>query len=306
MLSARVEIVEEVSIEQLMEEKVIKPSQEIFIDQGLPIPMEYDIDTIHALLQDPFHIWVYWSVKEATIKRLVQVFPALLLSSFRLVLKISELKLNHITFIEIENQGNYWLNVFPDRHYLIEIGLHSFQRGYIRLLQADEILTPRGTISMQVAEQAEYQVSSQQFAEVLEVSGFASFTGVLAAPEVVNMLPPAVADVVTTISTGTELSEQQLASLPPRIRALILRLRAEGGDWLAALGLLHLLPEYLRESIHISDEEMVIDTLHPDHLTPRFMVGSSQSFLPPRPQPWLPSMPARTMHSLLTKPSIAE
>src|SRR5687768_9049350 len=64
------EILEEIPIAQLIEEKVVKASQGIYIDTGLPIPESYDVDTIRALVQDPFHIWVYWEMRERVFENL--------------------------------------------------------------------------------------------------------------------------------------------------------------------------------------------------------------------------------------------
>src|SRR5437660_1365063 len=87
-----VDFIEDLPIAELIEEKVVKPSQEIYIDQGLPIPDSYDVDTIRALVQDPFHIWVYWELKDRVFTSLKRVFPPNIAESFTPVLKITELK----------------------------------------------------------------------------------------------------------------------------------------------------------------------------------------------------------------------
>jgi hypothetical protein len=283
-------VLDETPIAEIIEEKVVKPSQEIYIDLGMPIPDHYDVDSIRALVQDPFHVWVYWEIRERTFNRLHQIFPEHIASSFYPVIKITELKLNHSAFIGIDRIGNYWLSVFPDRHYRIEVGLRSQERGYIRLLQADEIITPRGTVSSEIPEEPEYQITNREFAELLRASGFASFTSMLGPERILRHLPMEVADIIAAIAAGLELTDEQIASLPPRIRELLLQLRARGGDGLTSLALLHLLPEYLREVLHREDVE-VYDPLHPPHLTPRFMVGASESLH--RPGPWMPSMRER-------------
>ncbi|MEW6733083.1 MAG: DUF4912 domain-containing protein [Acidobacteriota bacterium] len=299
--SSRVDIVEEVPIAELIEEKVVKPAQEIYIDQGLPIPEGYQIDTINALVQDPFHIWVYWELREHTVQRLKHIFPEQIAASFFPVLKITELKLGDTAFIGIAHRGNYWLSVFPDRQYRIEVGLRSQQRGYIRLLEAKQINTPRGTVSMEVSPEPQYQLSNKDFAEVLRISGFASFAGMLGPERILRLLPDQVADVISTIVTGEELSEEQLATLPPRIRALLLAMRARGGEGLTSLSLLHLMPEYLREALHETGET-VADPLHPQHLAPRFMIGASEVLQKPDRQPWMPSMQKRPTSPVKSTP----
>lgn len=290
MVSSRassLEIVEEVPIAELIEEKVLKPSEEIFIDQGLPIPDSYDIDAIRALVQDPFHIWIYWDLLDNTVNQLYSVFSEEAAAQFRPVLKVNELTLDHTTFIEIEKKGSYWLSVFPDRRYRIEIGLRSPDRGYIRLLEADEVRTPRGTISVELPEEPQFQTSTGEFTEILQISGFASFTGVTAPERVLSSLPSEVAEMIAVAAAGEELTEDQISMLPARIRSLLMEMHRHGEDELTGLALLHLLPEYLRESMHEAGVT-VIDRFHPQHITPRFMVGASESLH--KPGPWMPSM----------------
>lgn len=275
-------IIEETPVAELIDELIVKPSEEqgIFIDQGLPIPDLYDVDTIHALVQDPFHVWVYWEVRDTTAEKINTIFNPEIAKTFRPVLKITELTMGHTAFIDIGRRGSYWLSVFPDRRYRIEVGLYSDARGYIRLLEAEEIRTPRGTISAKAAED-EYKISSEAFSEVLEVSGFASFTGVIGPERVLANLPEEVADIVSTAASGIALSDDQFANLPPRIRTLMLEMSEHGDRELASISLLHLLPEYLREAMSV--DASISDPFHPIHLSPRFFkVGSSDEMQIPR------------------------
>ncbi|MCS6886359.1 MAG: DUF4912 domain-containing protein [Acidobacteriota bacterium] len=275
------QIIEETPVAELIDELIVRPSEEqgVFIDQGLPIPESYDVDTIQALVQDPFHIWVYWEVRDVTAEKVNTIFPVQIAQTFKPVLKVTELTLGHTAMIDIAWRGNYWLSVFPDRRYRIEVGLYSPERGYIRLLEADEIRTPRGTISYNIAED-EYKVSGDEFTQVLQASGFASFTEIIGPERVLAKLPEEVAEVVSTAASGMELSDEQFANLPPRIRQLMLELRNRGEGGLASLALLHLLPEYLRETVE--EDFSVEDTLHPVHLSPRFIVGASEQMQIPR------------------------
>lgn len=290
--SSRVDFIEDIPIAEIVEEKVLKPAQEIFIDQGLPIPEEYDIDTINVLVQDPFHIWVYWELRERVFESLYKVFPHHIAASFYPVLKITELTYGHSAFIGIFRRGSYWLNVFPDRRYRIEVGLRSEERGYVRLLETKEVKTPRGTVSMEISDDPEYHMTNAQFAEILRVSGFAQFAGMLGPERVLRRLPQDVADIIAAAIAGQELTEEQLASLPLRIRALLIELRKRGGPGFTSMALLHMLPEFLRESLR-DVEGLLFDPLHPQHIAPRFMVGASESQVQPGRRPWLPSMAER-------------
>jgi hypothetical protein len=287
-LTHTTEPIAEVHITELIDEKITKPSQEIFIDKGLDIPETYDIDTIRAMVQDPFHIWVYWNVRPEVFDNLKAIFPTTIAATFFPVLKLTELTYGDVTFIKIVESGDYWLSVFPDRKYRVEVGLYSDERGYIRILEADEVVTPRGTISRNVDPEPEYRIVGKEFVESLQASGFASFAGVIGPDRAMENLPEDVSEVISVVSAGEELNNDQIDNLPPKIRALLKEMQLEGEE-LTWLSLLHLLPEYLRETIGQFDETFD-DALHPHHLSPRFMVGSSKSRPYPKRKPWMPSM----------------
>lgn len=273
-------------------DKELQEQQGEYIDRGLPIPETYNIDTIRTMVQDPFHIWVYWTMRDRLLDGVKKIFPKEIAATFTPVLKVTEMILGHTSIIEINRNGNYWLSVFPDRHYRIEVGVQSPLRGYIRLLEADEVRTPRGTISMQVAQEPEFKVTNQEFAENLRLSGFASFAGVMGPAQIVQDLPDDVSDIISTAASGEELSDEQIDKLPPRIRSLMLELRERGDEELTSIALLHLLPEYLREAVDEA-EELFDDALHPQHLSPRFTFGSSEHRPIPERKPWMPSMAER-------------
>jgi hypothetical protein len=287
---SNIERITEIPIAELIEEKITKPAEEAFIDQGLSIPDSYDIDTIRAMVQDPFHIWVYWTMRPEVFRNLTAIFPKEVAKTFSPVLKLTELKNDDVIFINIAETGDYWLSVFPDKRYRIEVGMRSPERGYIRLLEADEVTTPRGTVSKNVDPEPEYRTYGQEFVENLKASGFDSFAGMVGPERVMSALPKEVSDVISTVSAGENLQDFQIENLPPKIRALLKEMQeSEEGSELTMLSLLYLLPEYLRETVE-EVEECFDDALHPHHLAPRFMVGSSENRPYPKRKPWMPSM----------------
>lgn len=288
-LGSNVERITEVPIAELIEEKITKPAEETFVDKGLSIPDSYDVDTIRAMVQDPFHIWVYWTMRPQVFDKLTAIFPQEVAKTFSPVLKLTELKSNDVIFISIADSGDYWLSVFPDKCYRVEVGMRSPERGYIRLLEADEVTTPRGTVSRNVDPEPEYKVYGQEFIENLRASGFDSFAGMIGPERVMDTLPASVSDVISTVSSGENLQKEQIESLPPRIRALLKEMQGQGEEDLTVLSFLYLLPEYLREAVG-EVEDVFDDALHPHHLSPRFMVGASENRPYPKRKPWMPSM----------------
>lgn len=162
---APVEVQDEAPVE-LVEEI---PAEEI-VDTGLPIPSHYDIDFMRAMVQDPFHLFVHWQLKDNPYDRLRRIFPNDGVGSFHTVLKLID-ETNQISvFFDAAYAREYWFSVFPDRRYRVELGLRSPQFGYIKLLSSQPVTTPRGAPSEVMAEEPEYQVTADDYLEVLRQS----------------------------------------------------------------------------------------------------------------------------------------
>jgi Domain of unknown function (DUF4912) len=263
-----------------------------YVDLGLPIPTNYDLDIIHALVQDPFHIWIYWTMRPLVFDGVKRIFAPEIAASFRPALKITDVVVAETFFIPVALAGNYWLRVFPDHGYRIEIGVLSEQRGFIRWLETDVVRTPRGTVSLNVAPEPEYQVSTEEFAENMRASGLGNLTEIVGPPEVLANLPADIAEILGRLQRGEVLSAADIAQLPARLRALLEELYQQTDGEVTSLALLNLLPEYLRESIGEVDE-FFEDGLHPQHVAPRLLQGSSENRPTPGRKPWLPSMAKR-------------
>src|SRR5262249_16362304 len=143
-----------------------------FVDQGLNIPEAYDVDIIRALLQDPFRVFIYWEVREATIQALTHYFSEEDVAAFRTTLKLFDVGGRHQAFFDVGRRGRYWMMVFPDRQYEFELGLRSQKHGYIAMVRSNRVQTPRGTISPITSTDVEYEMTDSQFVEVLDASGF--------------------------------------------------------------------------------------------------------------------------------------
>jgi len=78
-------------------------------------------DIVRAMLQDPFRVFVYWEVRDESLKALTRYFSPDEVAGFKVVLKLIELTGPNEAFFEVERRGRYWLMVFPDREYEFEI-----------------------------------------------------------------------------------------------------------------------------------------------------------------------------------------
>jgi len=281
-------------------------ADEPFIDVGLPVPETYNVDIVRALLQDPFRIFIYWEVREASLTGLTSYFSPEEAARFRVTLKLIEVEGGNEAFFEVGLRGRYWMMVFPDREYEFEIGVLSPEHGYISLIKSNRVRTPRGTVSAEPAFEPEYQLTPPEFLDVLEVSGFA---GAQALDITVSALPGASADVdvmsealqklpdsfraaLIAAVAGEALDEQMINALPDWLRTQLIGLLSGGDGRLASAALVHYLPELLREALE-DERELIGDRVHPLHVTPRFFVGASETVTWPGGEFKLPPFPRR-------------
>jgi Domain of unknown function (DUF4912) len=254
---------------------------EPLIDTGLPIPSHYDFDMMHALVQDPFRIFVYWQLKESPFDRLPSIFPNNETNNFQTALKLIDETNNISVYFDAAYARDFWFNVFPDRQYRIELGLRSPAYGYVKLLSSQSVLTPRGGPSDQIAEEPEYGVTADDFLRILRESHLVpdrAFTldGLLPGNGAVppgartafwDSLPLSfrrMIKVIADIQAGRDYdrwwersSQEELAVM---VREFLAVIRDMGDGELGYMLLLRHLPELLRRAIQAeSPNEIQID-----------------------------------------------
>ncbi|HEX9960407.1 MAG TPA: DUF4912 domain-containing protein, partial [Pyrinomonadaceae bacterium] len=75
-------------------------------------------------------------------------------------------------FYPVPAAGSWWFDVESDATYRAEIGFLSSARPFVRLLFSNTIETPRSAPSPYLDLSPQFAVSAQEFAEVLDVSGY--------------------------------------------------------------------------------------------------------------------------------------
>jgi hypothetical protein len=123
------------------------------------------------LMQSPTRLYFYWSIRENPWQRLRAIFGDDL-GSYRLVLKLKDLKRDTDEIFPCDAEGDWWFNVEPDGEYEAEIGFYAVNRPYFRILYSNTVTTPRRSPSPRPASDAKWTVSANKFAEVLDMSGF--------------------------------------------------------------------------------------------------------------------------------------
>lgn len=301
-------------------EAVAEVPAEPIVDTGLPIPSHYELDLMRLLVQDPFHIYAYWQFKDSPHDRLARLFPN---GNFHTVLKLIDETTNIAVFFEAAFGRNYWFSVFPDRTYKVELGVRSPQLGYIKLLTSNTVTTPRGTISDQEDVEPSYQISADEYVQVLRESHLVperAFTpeGILSLPGQTveeqasfwEALPESfrrLLHIIADVQAGRDyeklwdkLSQAELAALVQEFLALIGQMSGNGE--LGYMLLLRHLPELLRRALA---EEGAIEVSGPLNIYLAERLGLSASEMNAVPShtlfdssseqqskrgPWLPSM----------------
>jgi hypothetical protein len=257
---------DEVPAEPVEEEIPAEP----IVDTGLPIPAHYDFDMMHALVQDPFRLFVYWQLKDDPYERLRRIFPPQEIGNFHTALKLIDETNNIAVFFDAAFAREYWFNVFPDRAYRIELGARSPRYGYIKLLSSQPVRTPRGGPSDKEAEEPEYHIAADDYLRVLRESHLVperAFTldGLLpggdgvpagARSELWDSLPASfrrLMHAVADIQAGRDyerwwerLGREELTHM---VREFLTIINQMGGGEVGYMLLLRYLPELLRRAI---------------------------------------------------------
>ena len=122
-------------------------------------------------MQSPNRIFFYWSMKNnpyQTLNRALQGQTG----SYSLVAKLINETKDREEIYPVEAEGDYWFDTDTDSTYRAEVGFYAPNRPFVRVLYSNTIATPRKNPSPQRAQAADWAVSAQQFAKVLDVAGF--------------------------------------------------------------------------------------------------------------------------------------
>lgn len=123
------------------------------------------------LMQSPNRLFFYWSVGSNPYHLLKKALGTQT-ASYTLVLKLLDLKRDSEEIHVVEPEGSWWFDVESNGEYRAEVGFYAPNRPYVRALFSNTITTPRRSPSPRVDTEADWAISSDRFARVLEVAGF--------------------------------------------------------------------------------------------------------------------------------------
>lgn len=122
-------------------------------------------------MQTPNRLFFYWSLGSNPFQTLNKALGAHT-ASYTLVLKLVDLDRDLENIHKADPEGSWWFDVEANGRYRAEIGFYAPNRPYVRALFSNTIETPRKSPSPRVDTEADWQVTSDRFARVLEVAGF--------------------------------------------------------------------------------------------------------------------------------------
>jgi len=122
-------------------------------------------------VQSPQRIYFYWSLKDNPYQALSHTLGAEPVA-YTLVLRLINTETEREELHPIETEGSYWFDVDADRTYRAEIGFYSPSRPFVRVLFSNTVTTPRKSPSPRASTHSDWRVTSSEFAEVLDASGF--------------------------------------------------------------------------------------------------------------------------------------
>jgi len=121
-------------------------------------------------MQSPTKIYFYWTIKRNPFQTLNRVFGNQ--TNYTLVAKLVNQTTGREELFPVEAEGSTWFDVDAASSYQAEIGFYATNRPFVRVMFSNRLETPRRNPSPRRDYSPNFTVSANQFAEVLDVSGF--------------------------------------------------------------------------------------------------------------------------------------
>ncbi|MEJ7848493.1 MAG: DUF4912 domain-containing protein [Pyrinomonadaceae bacterium] len=162
----------EIALDPAARDSEVEAGSQVFRQLAAPkLPELSKENRAKLLMQSPNRLYFYWSVKNNPFQTLNRAIGNKT-NSYVLVSKLVNLNSGREELNPIDADGSYWFNVDANSEYQAEIGFYAANRTYIRVMFSNKVQTPRKNPSPRAASTAEWAVSANKFAQVLDVAGF--------------------------------------------------------------------------------------------------------------------------------------
>lgn len=124
-------------------------------------------------MQSPTRLYFYWSIKENSFQTLYRALGGAA-KNYTLIVKLfNETNGREEKIAPINAEGSWWFDVDANAGYRAEIGFYAPARPFVRVMFSNLVETPRKSASPHRAETTAWTISANDFAQVLDASGFA-------------------------------------------------------------------------------------------------------------------------------------
>lgn len=163
------------------DEAVLSEKEIDFLTEKSPIFKQLSEPTLPELprenrarlqMQSPTRIYLYWSTAESPFQTLRRIFGAAA-GDYALVARIVNETRNRQQTVLISAEGSWWFEVDANSVYRADIGFYAAHRPFVRLMFSNTIETPRSNPSPRGDFSVDWAISANQFARVLDSSGYA-------------------------------------------------------------------------------------------------------------------------------------
>lgn len=156
--------------ETLVENEELSPVFKELAEPKLPALREEN--RAYLQMQSPTRVFFYWSLKQDSYNTLSKALGNRAKDYF-LAIRLVNLNTNQDEIHQVGNKGSWWFNnIQSDSKYRAEVGFYAHNRPFVRIVFSNTLETPRLKPSANTDYQPYFAVSSDQFAEVLDLAGF--------------------------------------------------------------------------------------------------------------------------------------
>ena len=201
--AAEIESTDDVAIDE--ENAATEIADPIFKELAEPkLPELSKENRARLQMQSPNKIYFYWSFKGNPFQTLRRVFGNQV--NYQLVVKLVNRTNGREEIFPAEAEGSTWFDVDADSTYRAEVGFYAVNRPFVRVMFSNIVETPRQNPSSRRDFSPNFTVSAEQFAEVLDASGFEqdAFEVALAG------------DDIESANEATQTAFSQIVGTPPK------------------------------------------------------------------------------------------
>ncbi|MBV9209131.1 MAG: DUF4912 domain-containing protein [Acidobacteria bacterium] len=300
----------EQTIKPPLPSEVVDKLAELSTDE--PLPEVYPGDRIRLLAQSPRKLYLYWGLSSDPYATLQRAFGAQA-ARYSLVVRLTDIESGATTLHLASPTKSQWLNVQAGVAYRVDLGLYAPGRAFIRLLSSNTAETPRDGVARRADLSPAWNISSEDFAQVLDEAGYVSDALEVTLEAIDEVTHDAATRAVAGAFSDAEIpamNEDELAEMRSLLAALAFGARFDSLRTVLSPNLADWLERANRHRETAGGERLVnllrtmlgieLSYLPPDAPTEeamrraaRVIVGASEVNLPLHPfHLWMPSMSA--------------